>query len=105
METLLSTSTGYILLISYGLFMFGLSYFYLKESKTQEVDKGVEVTNSGDTFFFTRDNFVGFEVITNNINGNVNWFDINDVEVSLNNARQNQIKADLGAAFLAILNA
>ena len=34
METLLSTSTGYILLISYGLFMFGLSYFYLKESKT-----------------------------------------------------------------------
>ena len=34
METLLSTSTGYILLISYGLFMFGISYFYLKESKT-----------------------------------------------------------------------
>ena len=32
--TSLSQSTGYILLISYGLFMFGLSYFYLQKSKT-----------------------------------------------------------------------
>ena len=32
--TSLSQSTGYILLISYGLFMFGLAYFYLQKSKT-----------------------------------------------------------------------
>ena len=32
--TTLTPQTGYILMISYGLFMFGLSYFYLKGSKT-----------------------------------------------------------------------
>ena len=32
--TTLTPTTGYILMISYGLFMFGLSYFYLKGSKT-----------------------------------------------------------------------
>ena len=31
--TTLTPTTGYILMISYGLFMFGLSYFYLKGSK------------------------------------------------------------------------
>jgi Na+/proline symporter len=30
----LTPMTGYILLISYGLFMYGLSYFYLKKSRT-----------------------------------------------------------------------
>lgn len=43
--------TGYILLISYGLFMFGLSYFYLKKSETHTnflvADRKVSYIQSG----------------------------------------------------------
>ncbi len=76
----------------------------IRFDKTNQVSHGVEVINGGDTFFFRRDDFVSFDVITSNIVGNINWFDVDDNEVSLTVARQNQIKTTLGTAFLAILN-
>ena len=47
----LSPMTGYMLLISYGLFMFGLTYFYLKKSETHTnflvADRKVSYIKSG----------------------------------------------------------
>ncbi len=48
---ILSPLTGYILLFTYGLFMFGVSFFYLKASKTNEnflvADRKVGFLKSG----------------------------------------------------------
>jgi len=75
-----------------------------RKGKAVEIEGGAQVVNNGSTFFFSKQDWIDFALITDNSTGNIKWFDVENNEVTLTTAKQNQINAAIAAFYLEIIN-